>query len=41
MDQPRNTVVAIIGLGLLGASLGMALRGGVYRRIGWTRRLPL
>ena len=38
MDQPRNTVVAIIGLGLLGASLGMALRGGVYRRIGWTRR---
>ena len=38
MDQPRNTVVAIIGLGLLGASLGMALRGGAYRRIGWTRR---
>jgi len=30
--------VAIIGLGLLGASLGMALRGGTYRRLGWTRR---
>ena len=30
--------VAIIGLGLLGASLGMALRGGKYRRLGWTRR---
>lgn len=38
MDQPRKTVVAIIGLGLLGASLGMALRGKAYRRIGWTRR---
>ena len=38
MDQPRNTVVAIIGLGLLGASLGMALRGGTFRRTGWTRR---
>jgi prephenate dehydrogenase len=30
--------VAIIGLGLLGASLGMALRGRAYRRLGWTRR---
>ena len=30
--------VAIIGLGLLGASLGMALRGGTYHRLGWTRR---
>jgi prephenate dehydrogenase len=30
--------VAIIGLGLLGASLGMALRGREYHRIGWNRR---
>ncbi|MDD5727209.1 MAG: prephenate dehydrogenase [Victivallales bacterium] len=30
--------VALIGLGLLGASLGMALRGKGYRRLGWTRR---
>ncbi len=30
--------LAIIGLGLLGASLGMTLRGGNYRRIGWSRR---
>jgi len=30
--------VAIIGLGLLGASLGMALRGKAYHRLGWTRR---
>ncbi|MBO5307801.1 MAG: prephenate dehydrogenase/arogenate dehydrogenase family protein, partial [Lentisphaeria bacterium] len=30
--------VAIIGLGLLGASLGMALRGKGVRRLGWTRR---
>ncbi len=30
--------VAIVGLGLLGASLGMALRGGPFRRLGWTRR---
>ncbi len=30
--------VAIIGLGLLGASLGMALRGKAYRRLGWARR---
>ncbi|MDD5697753.1 MAG: prephenate dehydrogenase [Victivallaceae bacterium] len=30
--------IAIIGLGLLGASLGMALRGKPYRRLGWTRR---
>ncbi len=30
--------VAIIGLGLLGASLGMALQGSTYRRLGWTRR---
>ena len=30
--------IAIIGLGLLGASLGMALRGRAYHRLGWTRR---
>jgi len=30
--------VAIVGLGMLGASLGMALRGKGYRRTGWTRR---
>lgn len=30
--------VAIIGLGLLGASLGMALRGKNIHRIGWARR---
>ena len=30
--------VSIIGLGLLGASLGMALRGKNIERIGWARR---
>ncbi len=30
--------VAIIGLGLLGASLGMALRGRSVLRLGWSRR---
>lgn len=30
--------VAIIGLGLLGASFGMSLRGKNYHRIGWGRR---
>lgn len=30
--------IAIIGFGLLGASLGMALRGKGYHRLGWTRR---
>ena len=30
--------VAIIGLGLLGASFGMSLRGSGYHRIGWGRR---
>lgn len=30
--------VAIIGLGLLGASFGMSLRGAGYHRIGWARR---
>ena len=30
--------VAVIGLGLLGASFGMSLRGAGYHRIGWARR---
>lgn len=34
----KTETVAIIGLGLLGASLGMALRGKPYRRLGWARR---
>ncbi len=34
----KDKNVAIIGLGLLGASLGMALREGKYRRLGWSRR---
>ncbi len=38
MNQPQQPSIAVIGLGLLGASLGMALRGGACRRIGWTRR---
>lgn len=38
MDRFQNGTVAIVGLGLLGASLGMALRGKGWRRTGWTRR---
>ena len=38
MSKPR---VAIIGLGLLGSSLGMALRGKPYRRLAWTRRAEI
>lgn len=38
MNKSEQPVIAVIGLGMLGASLGMALRGGVYRRSGWTRR---
>ena len=30
--------IAVIGLGLLGASFGMALRGTGYRRLAWARR---
>jgi len=33
--------VAIIGMGLLGASLGMALKNGPYRRLCWTRRAEI
>lgn len=33
--------VAIIGMGLLGTSLGMALRGGSYHRLCWTRRAEI
>ena len=36
MNKPET--VAIIGLGLLGASLGMALRDKGLKRLGWTRR---
>ena len=36
MNQPET--VAIIGLGLLGASLGMALHDKPFKRLGWTRR---
>ncbi len=34
----KNKKIVIIGLGLLGASLGMALKGKGYERLGWTRR---
>ena len=34
----KENSVAIIGLGLLGGSLGMALRGSSFHRIGWARR---
>ncbi len=34
----RIHTVAIVGLGLLGASLGMALAGKNIRRLGWARR---
>ncbi|MFA6291934.1 MAG: prephenate dehydrogenase/arogenate dehydrogenase family protein [Victivallales bacterium] len=35
---PMNKTVAIIGFGLLGTSLGLALKGGKYVRVGWSRR---
>ncbi len=40
MSQKTNKpeTVAIVGLGLLGASLGMALRDKGMKRLGWTRR---
>lgn len=34
----NHKTVLIVGLGLLGASLGMALRQSLWRRLGWTRR---
>ncbi len=34
----KNCTVAIVGLGLLGASLGMALRGKCAKVVGWARR---
>ncbi|MDD4816838.1 MAG: prephenate dehydrogenase [Victivallaceae bacterium] len=34
----KNCTVAVIGLGLLGASLGMALRGKCAKVLGWARR---
>ncbi len=33
-----NKTVSIIGFGLLGTSLGLALKGKGFRRIGWSRR---
>ncbi|MCP3968446.1 MAG: prephenate dehydrogenase [Lentisphaerae bacterium] len=33
--------IAIVGLGLLGASLGMSFRGKNINRMGWTRRLDV
>ncbi|MCX6986475.1 MAG: prephenate dehydrogenase [Lentisphaerae bacterium] len=38
MPAKNKKTVAIIGFGLLGTSLGMALRGKKYVRIGWSRR---
>jgi prephenate dehydrogenase len=35
VEPPKK--LAIIGIGLLGASLGLALAGGNYKRIGWNR----
>ena len=36
MEQKQQ--VLIVGLGLLGGSLGLALKGGPWRRLGWARR---
>ena len=36
MDNRK--VIAIVGLGLLGGSLGLALRGRGFHRVGWSRR---
>lgn len=38
MPLKSRPAVAIVGLGLLGSSLGMALRGKGYKRLGWTRK---
>ncbi len=37
----NRPTIAVVGLGLLGTSLGMALRGKGYRRLAWTRRQEL
>jgi len=37
----NTPTVAVVGLGLLGTSLCMALRGKGYRRLAWTRRAEL
>jgi prephenate dehydrogenase len=37
-EKKKKQNIAIIGLGLLGASLGMALKTAGYNRLGWTRR---
>lgn len=38
IKTPIRKTVAIIGFGLLGTSLGLALKGKKYTRIGWSRR---
>lgn len=38
IKRPVRKTVCIIGFGLLGTSLGLALKGKVYNRIGWSRR---
>lgn len=38
IKTPIGKTVAIIGFGLLGTSLGLALKGKKYARIGWSRR---
>jgi len=37
-NTTKNQTVSIIGFGLLGTSLGLALKGKKYTRIGWSRR---
>lgn len=38
MEAMRKPVLAIVGMGLLGTSLGMALRGGPWHRLGFARK---
>jgi prephenate dehydrogenase len=38
MSSKNKKTVSIIGFGLLGTSLGLALKGKGYHRIGWSRR---
>ena len=35
---PVGKNIAIVGFGLLGTSLGMALKGKGFNRFGWSRR---